>query len=71
MQFIRRLPRIKKEQLNTEFLKLRDNLVKLEADPYERRPFLYLDIISWLEGKIQGKPIEEIIRHKLLDKQNR
>ena len=71
LQFIRRLPRIKKEQLNTEFLKLRDNLVKLEADPYERRPFLYLDIISWLEGKIQGKPIEEIIRQKFLDKQNR
>jgi len=71
LQFIRRLPRIKKEQINNEFLKLRDNLVKLEADHYERRPFLYLDIISWLEGKIQGKPIEEIIRQKFLDRQVR
>lgn len=66
--FIRRLPRIKKEHINKEFLKLRDNLVKLENDPYERRPFLYLDIISWLEGKIQGEPIETIIRRKFLDK---
>jgi len=66
--FIRRLPRTNKNQLEGEFIKLRDNLIKLESDPYERRPFLYLDIISWLEGKIHGKPIETIIRQKFLNK---
>jgi len=71
LQFIRRLPRVQnqEEQLNREFLKLRNNLVKLQDHPYERRPFLYLDIISWLEGKIQGKPIQVIIREKFLEKQ--
>lgn len=68
LQFIRRLPRVQKDQLNQEFLKLRNNLVKLQNHPYERRPFLYLDIISWLEGKIQDKPIQVIIREKFLAK---
>ena len=27
---------------------------KFEDDPYEKRAFLYLDIISWLESKIVG-----------------
>ncbi len=66
--FIRRLPRIHKDDIDKEFIKLRDNLVKIENNPYERRPFLHLDIISWLEGKIQGKPIQEIIRQKFLER---
>ena len=68
IQFIRRLPRIHKDNLDKEFLKLKDNLIKVENNPYERRPFLHLDIISWLEGKIQGKTIQEIIRQKFEDK---
>ncbi len=64
--FIRRLPRIHKDSIDKEFIKLRNNLVKIENNPYERRPFLHLDIISWLEGKIQDKPIQEIIRQKFL-----
>ncbi len=66
--FIRRLPRIHKDDIDKEFIKLRDNLVKIENNPYERRPFLHLDIISWLEGKIQGRPIQEIIRQKFLER---
>ena len=69
--FIRRLPRIHKDAIDKEFIKLRDNLVKVENNPYERRPFLHLDIISWLEGKIQGIPIQDIIRQKYLDRKNK
>ena len=35
---------------------------KYLKDPYERRPTLYLDIISWLESKIHNKPVEEIVQ---------
>ena len=31
---------------------------------YERRSFLYLDILSWLESKIQNRSIAEIIKEK-------
>lgn len=35
-----------------------------ENHPYEKRAFLYLDIISWLESKIENRPVAEIIQEK-------
>ncbi len=63
-RFIRRVPRIMEEDLKAEFQNLRDRLVKHENDPFERRPFLYLDIISWLEAKISGRTVEEVVQEK-------
>lgn len=63
-RFIRRVPRIMEEDLRAEFQNLRDRLVKHENDPFERRPFLYLDIISWLEAKISGRTVEEVVQEK-------
>ena len=39
-------------------------LQQYENDPYERRSFLYLDILSWLESKIKNVPIAKVIRDK-------
>ncbi len=69
LQFLRRLHRIqRKNGLKKEFIKLKSNLEKIQNDPYERRPFLYLDIISWLESKIENKPVKTVIREKFLKK---
>ncbi|MDN3667775.1 hypothetical protein QWY93_00270 [Echinicola jeungdonensis] len=68
MHFIRNLSRIYDYQLKSAFIELRDRLQQYEQDPYEKRAFLYLDIISWLESKIQGRPVQEIIREKFLKK---
>ena len=46
------------------FIKLYEELKKYENDPYERRAFLYLDVLSWLESKIENRPVGEIIREK-------
>jgi len=46
------------------FEKLRDKLQKYEANPLESRSFMYLDIISWLDSKIQNVPVQDIIRDK-------
>ncbi len=64
LSFIRKTPLMTKKDLKGEFIKLRGKLVKYQKDPYERRPFLYLDIISWLDSKIHGKRIQEAIREK-------
>jgi hypothetical protein len=45
---------------------LHGKLVKLSQLPFEKRPFLYLDIISWLESRIQGRTVQAIIREKFL-----
>ena len=41
------------EPLKARFRALRENLIPLAKDPYERRAFIYFDIISWLESKIR------------------
>ena len=66
LRFIRKMPRIKKENLKAEFIMLKDNFIKVQDEPYEKRPFLYLDIVSWLESKIEERPIQDIIREKFL-----
>jgi len=54
--------------LKPEFERLLDKLKKLEKDPFATRAFSYLDIISWLESKIQGVPVQDVIREKFLKK---
>ncbi len=68
-RFLRKTPRMQEEELKSEFISLRNKLVEHEDDPFERRPFLYLDIISWLESKIEEKPVQEIIRRKFENRQ--
>lgn len=64
--FLRRLPSISEDKLNDAFNGLLEELKRLRQDPYEKRPFLYLDIISWLESKISDIPVQTIIRQKRL-----
>jgi len=62
--FIRTLGNIYPHELKENFVKLHAELKQYEDDPYERRAFLYLDILSWLESKIENKPIAQIIKNK-------
>ena len=64
IQFLKNLKNIYPQELHKAFVNLHDELLKYENHPYEKRAFLYLDILSWLESKIQHVPIEEIIRQK-------
>jgi hypothetical protein len=61
IQFLRKTPRIRPENLNVEFEILLGKLIKIRELPFEKRPFLYLDIISWLESRIQGVEVEKVI----------
>lgn len=70
MRFLRQLPYPDSKSLTRAFRILHAKLVKLSLDPYQKRPFLYLDIISWLECKIQGKTVQEVIRSKFLHELN-
>ncbi len=60
-KFLRKTPRIQQEELDEEFRILRDKLVVIRQMPFERRPFLYLDIISWLQSRIEGVKVETVI----------
>lgn len=66
LNFLRQLPFTDEKSLMRAFRILHGKLVKLSRLPYEKRPFLYLDIISWLECKIEKKTVQEVIRKKFL-----
>ena len=64
IRFVRGLGDIYPHELKTAFEALYEELKQYENDPYERRSFLYLDILSWLESKIKNEPIANIITKK-------
>lgn len=66
INFLRKVPVMDNLSVKKEFIKLRSNLLKLQNDPYEKRAFLYLDIISWLTCKIEKRSIQEVMREKAL-----
>ena len=43
---------------------LHDKLLKYENKASEARAFAYLDVVSWLESKLEGIPVEKVIRRK-------
>lgn len=63
-KFLRSIGSIAPYQLKDAFITLKEKLIAISQNPYERRPFMYLDIISWLESKIENVPVEEIMRRK-------
>lgn len=62
--FLKRIPHTYASDFKGELMRLYEHLKPFENHPYERRPFFYLDIISWLESKIKNIPISEIIQQK-------
>lgn len=69
-RFVRKLSRIRREELPEEFIKLKSKLEKIRHKPYEARAFLYLDIISWLESKIEDKSMQEVVQTKFAEGRN-
>ena len=72
ISFLKNLSNIYPQDLRKQIVKLHGQLSKYKDHPYEKRAYLYLDILSWLESKIQNVPVEVIIQEKakILRKKN-
>jgi hypothetical protein len=66
IRFVKNLGDIYPHELKSAFQELYNELKQYENDPYERRSFLYLDILSWLESKIKNESIANIIKQKAM-----
>lgn len=66
LNFLKNAFYISIKELKKAFEDLLSRLKVLEKDPYEARAFVYLDIISWLESKIDNKLVDEVIRQKFM-----
>ncbi|WP_421920711.1 hypothetical protein [Marinifilum sp.] len=65
LRFLRKLSSISPDQLKDELIKSRKDLKQWVNDPYEKRAFLYLDLISWLDAKIENRPVQDVIMEKV------
>ena len=68
LDFIKNLSKVSNdEELIERFKVLRDKMVELSKSKYDKRAFVYFDIISWLESKIEKRPVGAIIYKKALE----
>jgi hypothetical protein len=56
------------KNVKKRFVLLKDQMENLQKNKFEKRAFLYFDIISWLESKIEKRPVQAIIKEKALHK---
>lgn len=70
-RFFRNSFKFTRNQQRPELEKFLENVKHLEGNRFETRSFAYLDIISWLESKVQQKPMSEIIHNKYLKSKKR
>jgi hypothetical protein len=52
--------------MQPEFEKFLNIIKKFENSRFETRSFAYLDIISWVESKVHGKTMSEVIKGKYM-----
>jgi tetratricopeptide (TPR) repeat protein len=62
--FLRRSFHVGAHALKPEFEKLLHKLKQYEGNHLETRAFAYLDIISWLESKINNVNVQDVIKEK-------
>lgn len=67
LDFIRNLSKDTRTSLIDRFVSLRAKMIELSESKYDKRPFVYFDIISWLDSKIEDKKVGEIIKSKALN----
>ena len=65
-KFLRSAFNLSPKQLKPSLEKFLEKIKHLEKNRYETRTYAYLDIVSWVESKVQDKPMSEIIYGKYL-----
>ena len=69
--FLRHSTKVRPKELINELKQFLEKIKHLEKNRFETRSFAYLDIISWVESKVYGRPMSEIIRNKYLKSKHR
>lgn len=66
LDFLKRLLMEKEiKNVRNRFEALKEQMESLGSNKFERRAFLYFDIISWLEAKIENRPLQDFVKEKV------
>ena len=66
-KFLRNNFYVPAKKLQPEFESFLKTIKQFEKSRFQTRSFAYLDIISWVEGKVNNKPMSVVIRKKYMD----
>jgi hypothetical protein len=66
-QFLKKSFNLSQRQMKPELETFLQKIKHLEKNRFETRAFAYLDVISWVESKVYGKPMSTIIHEKYLE----
>lgn len=68
LSFIRKKMKSNPSESRSLLEALKESLEKLEQDRFEKRSFIYLDAMAWVESKLEGVLIQDIItaRHEAI-----
>ncbi|UAY53000.1 hypothetical protein [Ferruginibacter albus] len=69
-KFLRTSFQLSVTRIKPELEKLLGKLRKHQDNRFETRAFMYLDIISWLESKLENVPVQEVLKKKFAGKRN-
>lgn len=64
IDFIRKSVYMNRNEMTPHFIELKSQMVRIFDDAYEQRPLLYLDLISWLTAKVEGRKVEHVIQER-------
>lgn len=66
-KFLKKSFYLNDKQVKPELEKLLSNIRTLENNPFESRAFAYLDFVSWLESRVSGQDVCDIIQKKYVE----
>jgi hypothetical protein len=65
-KFLPRSFSLSPQKMQPAFEQLLVQVKQFEGNRFETRSFVYLDVISWLESKVNNVPVQDVIRAKFL-----
>jgi hypothetical protein len=65
-KFLRQAMSLSRYQLKEEMVAFLVRIKELEKNRFENRSFAYLDVVSWIESKIQNRKMSEVVKEKYL-----
>lgn len=65
-KFLRKSFHVKRQSLKPALEQFLAAIKKVEKSRFETRAFAYLDIVSWVEAKLNDEPMSQVIREKYL-----
>ena len=65
LRFLKGLNRqMTEEEVTNRFKALKEKMIEIQDNPYEKRAFVYFDMVSWLESRISKRPVMDVIKER-------